>query len=421
MFANHNNLYLIGLVCILALFIASLVHLRSRDKKTWKTLILLSGALLAAMLITAQIVADGEFSPILFAPGLGVSAAALVGLLVATLFGPQKPTLAFSGSPVLQLTVADDAQEGSEQNALARTSAGGSKTIDTDYRDPQRPNHEPLGTVSAGNVSLIKINADLEAASNDGGLEHYSDIDESIVPTTAESNSLDVHPSVGSNDELSTDAPDATAADTRWKAPVTSLHERRAPAKNSPSIEASSANEVRTELKSDSLDLSETERLFRDMREEVQGVDLPDNEQWIAEAAITRNVDLSDEQIIDHEQNAAISQGADITEAIMDAELIDDDEALDPDATLNFGDDQTGEYARPEANSHPQSEASATHLPSNSIVNAPIPDTLDEALLAAKRSASELKVQVEKLNTGIDSFNALRDQQLLDATRDQLN
>ena len=157
------------------------------------------------------------------------------------------------------------------------------------------------------------------------------------------------------------------------------------------------------------------------MRDDIQGVDLPDNDQWIAEASITHDVDLSDEQIIEQMHSQSGSATTEVTDAIMDAELIDDDEALDPDATLNFGDDLTGEYARPESDEAPLINTEVAELQSDVPENTPIPETLDEALIAAKQSATDLEAQVEKLHTGIDSFNALRDQQLLDATRDQLH
>ena len=242
MFANHNNLYLLSLVCILALFIASLLHLRRRDKKAWKTLILLSGALLAGVLIAARFVAGGEFSPTLFAPGLGVTAAALLGLLVATLFGPQKPKLAAPGELSANSDTADperfDTAERVDQSDIGDTV----QTIAPDYHDPLRPDHQTLGAVAAGNVSLIEINADLEAASNDGGVEHFSDIDESVISSFAET---DVPQSQGSRDELRHQSPKTTEQDTRWKAPVTSLHERRSPEKSTSIATASNNDDLR--------------------------------------------------------------------------------------------------------------------------------------------------------------------------------
>lgn len=415
MFANHNNLYLISLVCVLALFIAAMVYLRRRDKRTWKTLILLAGAFLIAILITARLVSAGEYSPTLFAPGLGVSAAALLGLLVATLFGPQKPMIANPSELNVITYVPDNASTASDENQMHRqtnTSEAISQTINPDCQDPMRPNQQTVGSVSAGNVSLIEIDADLEAASNDGGLEQFADIDESIISPFADSVVLTPN---NSNNEPGQEAHDATDGEKRWKAPVTSLHERRAPGKADRSTTSAISDDVRTALKTDSLDFSETERLFRTMRDDVQGVDLPDNDQWIAEAAITHDVDLSDEQIIVQDQSPVESPHVGVTEAIMDAEFIDDDEALDPDSTLSFGDELTGEYARPESDPVLQTDSS------DQSVAAPIPETLDEALIAAKQSAAELKALVQKLRTGVDSFNALRDQQLLETARNQLH
>ncbi|MBX2837092.1 MAG: hypothetical protein KTR35_09580 [Gammaproteobacteria bacterium] len=431
MIANQNNLYFIALLCLLPLFIASIVYLRRRDKSTWRVLILLSGALLVAVLIGSRFLFNGDYEPALFAPGLGVAAAALIGLLVATLFGPQKN----SSLPALGQ---------SHDTALLETQTSGiSSTAQNSSSSTMHPDLHPASPLADGAVSLVELNADLDSELDNSRFDQYSDIDEAMMEkaTDTEGHSVsqqNFHTIVGTSqpdsnsttrdseleqslDDSDTDKVESTLPSNSedqpetpapWKAPVTSLHERRAPER--PEDWNTMAGASRDE---DSLDLGETERLFQEMRDDIQGVDLPDNDQWLAEASIVDDAQIDENHLAD-ESDEPIT---DIADSIMDAEFVDEDEALDPDATLSFGDDLTGEYARPESDdiaiASLQTETAEEEYPLNEPA---IPQTLEEAMVAAKRSASELENQVVALQDGLESFNNLRDQEYMDASRTQL-
>lgn len=405
MFSNQNNLYFIALLCILAMFVTCMVYLQRRDRSAWKILILVSGALMVATLIVARYLIGDQSTPALFAPGLGVAAAALIGLLVATLLGPKLPTA--------EVTATDTASTSAEPTASSEVLDAEKPFIPVDVdeatndevalpanQEPITHEHDPFKSAANGNLSLVEINADLAGASNDGAMDDFEDIDENFI---------------GTGQESAKETTDVSDDEDKWRAPVTSLHERRI----SSTDDADRGNwgdDVRTDLKEEQLDLSDSEQLFNDMRNDIQSVELPDSEQWLNDADLTDDVDLSEDTLVrdsmDITQNNDVKDTTVETDAILEAELIDDDEAIDPDATLNFGDDTSGEYAIPET----AGEGYAAFEEDELV----IPQTLDEAMVTAKQSAADLQAQVDKLEVGLASFDSLRDQQYVDASHDQL-
>lgn len=163
------------------------------------------------------------------------------------------------------------------------------------------------------------------------------------------------------------------------------------------------------------LDLSETEELFAEIRQQSKTVDLP-NEDELRQAKANATIDELDldTQLIQNEEKRtpATNKINAPQEVIEEAEVLELD-----DKSLEFGNDLTGAYAHPAADTPSMNNASASSVTTQS---APLPETLDDAIIAAKVTAAALQTQVSNLENSITELDDLRDA-TLDATIDASN
>lgn len=141
----------------------------------------------------------------------------------------------------------------------------------------------------------------------------------------------------------------------------------------------------------ESLDLSETEELFAEIRQQKTTVDLP-GEDELRQAKADATIDELDfdTQLIQDDQK---SSGA-MNKLIGSHEIIEEAEVMELDeVSLDFGNDLTGEYAHP----------------IKATPSIPIPETLDDAIIAAKATALSLQAQVTNLEQSIVELDDLRD------------
>lgn len=157
----------------------------------------------------------------------------------------------------------------------------------------------------------------------------------------------------------------------------------------------------------DNLDLSETEQLFAEMRQQNVEVELPDEEELrrANAAASIEELDLDNQLVSDDRANSKESTntkavGRNEDDQIEEAEVV----AID-DRSTDFGNDLTGEYAHPNTELGMAKSYQAT-TEDEEIV---IPQTLDEAIIAAKVGAVSLQTQVSTLEKSIDDLTAMRD------------
>ncbi len=167
----------------------------------------------------------------------------------------------------------------------------------------------------------------------------------------------------------------------------------------------------------DKLDLSESEQLFAEIRQQSNELQLPPEEelrQAKANSAIDE-LDLDTQLIQDDKQRADAKSASIETDSIEEAEVVE----LDSEA-LHFGNDLTGEYAHPSASASDigstQTTARAASI-GNQTQQAVVPETLDDAIIAAKASAVSLQAQVSDLENSITELDDLRDA-TMDATID---
>lgn len=168
----------------------------------------------------------------------------------------------------------------------------------------------------------------------------------------------------------------------------------------------------------DNLDLSESEQLFAEIRQQSNEVQLPPEEelrQAKANSAIDE-LDL-DTQVIHDDKHRV-----DTIAASMEADSIEEAEVVELDSeALHFGNDLTGEYAHPSAsNSASGSTQADTHNAASigeQTQEAVVPETLDDAIIAAKATAVSLQAQVSDLENSITELDDLRDA-TMDATID---
>lgn len=128
------------------------------------------------------------------------------------------------------------------------------------------------------------------------------------------------------------------------------------------------------DLQDTDLDLSETEELYADLIAQGVDVELPENEDWIADFDESVNLDdsllLADEHLSSHDLES--------DQPIIDGELLNAE--IEADSAMSFGDDATGEYAHPD-----DLELSS-------------PETLEEALKIGKEQALAMQENVDVLN-----------------------
>jgi|GEM_PF-1861007 len=160
------------------------------------------------------------------------------------------------------------------------------------------------------------------------------------------------------------------------------------------------------------LDLSETEQLFAELREQKTEVNLP-NEEELRQAKANSAMDELDFDT-DLIQNASTSTNTNQPDKIS-TDLIEEAEVVEiDDASVGFGNDLTGEYSHPDV--MPASESVATVDRSLGLKReVHVPETLDAAIIAAKVSALSLQTQVSSLENSITELDELRDS-TMDAT-----
>ncbi len=165
----------------------------------------------------------------------------------------------------------------------------------------------------------------------------------------------------------------------------------------------------------ESLDLTETEQLFAEIRSQRREVELPDDQELLdaTQQSSMDELDLETELVSNDDLLSAEPQ---ISEAEISEDNIEEAEVLDTDeANLEFGNDLTGEYAHPGG----QTPKSINFVDSDTAENVHVPETLDHALIAAKVSAVSLQAQVANLEESIGELDGLRDESI-DAAKNHI-
>ena len=160
-----------------------------------------------------------------------------------------------------------------------------------------------------------------------------------------------------------------------------------------------------TDAASGNIDLSESEQLFAQIRQQSVEVELPDDDELrrANAAASIEELDLEESVVEPHDVIEATPTTACVdqpVEPIEEAEVV----AVEEQPSLAFGNDLTGEYA------HPDTETGAEYAGQNDRIDEVVlPETLDEAIVAAKIGAVSLQSQVSILEQSIGELTILRD------------
>lgn len=175
-------------------------------------------------------------------------------------------------------------------------------------------------------------------------------------------------------------------------------------------------------LDTEKLDLSDTEQLFAEIRQQKSTVTLPDEDELrqAKDASKMDELDFDSELIQDADKRVPESNKVSVSQDIIEeAEVVDLD-----DTSLDFGNQLTGEYAHPADSPETTHTASVQAATSNTkpAYTAPtanneveVPATLEAAIVAAKVNALSLQSQVSNLETSISELDELRDS-TIDAT-----
>ncbi len=156
-----------------------------------------------------------------------------------------------------------------------------------------------------------------------------------------------------------------------------------------------------TDEQQEEFDLSDTEEIYSQLREQRTEIDLPDVNDWTADVSTDDDIILDENLLLKDDlpnidptnansDTSVIRLSALEQEQIEDAEMIEVDDDTH-DQSWQFESELTGDYARPMA-----------------AIQNTTPDTLDEALLLAKQSATELHQQVEELESGLAQLGAMQ-------------
>ena len=162
-----------------------------------------------------------------------------------------------------------------------------------------------------------------------------------------------------------------------------------------------SAFSMETDEQQEEFDLSDTEEIYSQLREQRTEIELPDVNDWTADISTDDDIILDENLLLKDDlpnieatnansDTSVIRLSALEQEQIEDAEMIEVDDDTQ-DQSLQFESDLTGDYARPMAS-----------------IQEATPDTLNEALLLAKQSATELHQQVEELESGLAQLGAMQ-------------
>jgi membrane protein implicated in regulation of membrane protease activity len=157
------------------------------------------------------------------------------------------------------------------------------------------------------------------------------------------------------------------------------------------------------------LDLTATERLYTNSRQQPVELALPENRDWLAQ----EEADAATDKAIATEPVASPQS---LPETISDAEFTEPGNDLDN--TLEFGDDLTGEYSHPALAYSPPDDTAGDSTPSTT--ETPLPTTLEAALENARSAATTMAYQVTELQHGVAELNSIHHACAVEQCTDQL-
>ena len=162
-------------------------------------------------------------------------------------------------------------------------------------------------------------------------------------------------------------------------------------------------------IEEDSLDLSDTEQLFAEIRSQQTEVELPDDKELkdATQRMAMDELDFDSNLVEQDELSGTLVSSKTDYDQIEEAEVVDAD-----DSNLEFGNDMTGEYAHPGA----QSSKSPAYVDNTSAQALPVPETLGDAMLAAKMAAVSVQSQVSNLEDSISEVEELQTKQAMTST-----
>lgn len=173
--------------------------------------------------------------------------------------------------------------------------------------------------------------------------------------------------------------------------------------------------DIPSAMDEDSLDLSETEQLFAELRQQKTEVHLP-NEDELRQAKADSTMDELDfDTDLIQDSDNRITTGSPNKIELVEEEIIEEAEVVElGDSSLAFGNDLTGEYSHPDVVTSAPSDATLDKSvrPEKEVH---VPETLDAAIIAAKASALSLQSQVSSLEESITELDDWRDS-TMDAT-----
>jgi len=168
---------------------------------------------------------------------------------------------------------------------------------------------------------------------------------------------------------------------------------------------ASAANDFAAEERA--LDLSETEEIYAELRQQSNAVDLPDDDElrMASESVESDPVAFDSELVIGDADNSEHNDRARdgiVMDSIEEAEVVEQGEEM-----LEFGNDLTGQYAHPD-NDEMHTDLVDTAFEQYDTESTSIPETLDDALIAAKVTARSLQTQMSSLEQSITELDEIR-------------
>ncbi len=266
----------------------------------------------------------------------------------------------------------------------------------------------PSKSNGIGTAQLDKEISDSNAANDKSSEERHTTVDTSVSDNAGSHKTADKQ-DVNETDDVQNTVNDRTpielAGDDELVTPV------------SHSLLADEALSTPTlPNDNDGLDLSETEQLFAEIRSQRDELTLPDDKELKDATQRVAMDDLDfDSTLVTADSNNADGAHSQIE---YDKELIEEAEVLDVDDTnLDFGNDLTGEYAHPNERS-----ANAINFVDNTTAESvDVPETLIDALIAAKVSAASVQAQISSLEESIEEIDAMRESQASDAIKNNKN
>lgn len=157
----------------------------------------------------------------------------------------------------------------------------------------------------------------------------------------------------------------------------------------------------------DGLDLSETEQLFAEIRSQHSELELPDDKELkdATQRVAIEELDF-DSTLVTGEKND--QQARDNHAIEINDDLIEEAEVVDVDNTnMEFGNDLTGEYAHP----NERSSSTTNFIDNTTAEDVDLPETLGEAMIAAKVSTLSVQTQISNLEDSIGEVDVIRENQ----------